>query len=194
MALWDDLLDEIYVLTNRPDLSAETAIALRQTTRLAHKSGKYWRDLKTKLITGLALDAIQSIDLAVEAPRFRGVARLCSTDNPQLEFKDTLASDLLDPDGYYRTNVYWGLGNRLNVRAAAPEAAYTLDYFEYPIMTPTASYATWLAEEHRDLLVTMSAANVLSMVGETEIAGRLQGLATAELAMLKNSNLEIVGR
>lgn len=194
MATWAEMVAEIYERTKRPDLVSETAQHLKLATRTAHKSGKYWRDLQTAFITALPLDQVQEITLSTAAPRLRAVASLFSTANPKLEYDPITANDLLDEDAYLRTNVYWGFGAVIRVRAAAPEAALTLSYYQYPVVTPEASYSSWVAEEHSDLLVNLASSSLLASVGEQEIARRIDALIVLQLADLQQDNIEIVGR
>lgn len=193
MATWAELLTEIYSLTNRPDRVAETNLALRQAVRLAHKSGKFWRDLVSTTVT-LPVAQVQEIDIASWAPNFRGVATLGSATNELAVFNPVTIDDLLDSDNYARTNVYWGIGTKINIRAANPEELYTLRYYKYPIVFPTASFNSWIADQHADLLILWAAASVLGSLGENDIRDRLNALALVELRELQNSNIEIVGR
>jgi hypothetical protein len=98
MALWDDLLDEVYVHTKRPDLVARTELALRHATRAAHKTGKYWRDLVTQAVP-VTLTEVQSVDLTA-LTRFRQVATVGPATQPQVKYTPVDIDDLLDHDGY----------------------------------------------------------------------------------------------
>jgi hypothetical protein len=193
MRTWQELLDEIYTLTNRPDLVSETNLALRQAVRSAHKSGKYWRDL-VEVDVVISVDQIQTIDLTLFAPRFRGLAYLRPTEYPDLRLDETEITGLLDGDNYAKVNVYWGFGSQLKIRAANPTASYTLAYYQYPVVTPVLAFNSWIAEDHDDLLILWAAMTVLGMIGESEIRGRLEQLATVALANLQQDNVEITAR
>lgn len=194
MALWDDLVTEITTITNRPDLTAETSLALRQAVRAAHKSGKYWRDLSIVLKTGLSTtEALQSIDISADLPRFRQMAYVKSGSG-EFFYKAVDINNLLDDYDSYVLDVYYAVGTSLKIRGSAPEASYELCYYAYPIVTPTSSFASWIADEHRDLLVAWGASNVLSMVGEQEIKGRMDQLVALGLADLREDNIELIGR
>lgn len=194
MATWAEMVAEIYERTKRPDLVSETAQHLKLATRTAHKSGKYWRDLTTVTVSSLPLDQVQEITLSTAAPRMRAVASIYSAANNKLEYKPITAAELLDEDGYLRVNVYWGFGSVIRLRAAAPEASVLLSYYQYPVVAPEASYSSWIAEEHSDLLVNLASSSLLASVGEQEIARRIDSLIVLQLADLQQDNLEIVGR
>lgn len=178
--------------TNKPHLVAETNLAIRNAIRFAHKSGKFWRDLVTVPITGIAIAEVQQIDLSAYSD-FRQLATLQSPLSiPPMRAVDVL--DLYDLDGYLKTDVCWGLGNTLNVRAATPSDSYTLTYFRQPVVAPIEDVATWICTNHEDLIILWAAATVLALVGEQEIKTRVEGLARLALQDLQSDELELVGR
>lgn len=192
MALWDDLVTETYDLTKRPDLVQDTVVALRTATRKAHRVGKFWRDLAETTVSPASAE-VQEVDIATDAPRFRSVALLHPLDRSDLEFDPVTIDDLLDSDGYRRTNVYWGFGDKLRIRAESPWTSYRLSYFRDPIVVP-ASYNSWIANEHREVITTWAAVLVLGGVNESEIAGRLERLLAISIADLRSDNLEVAPR
>lgn len=192
MALWDELIAEAVVLTKRPDLVAYGALALRQAIRMAHKSGKYWRDLVKVTVTP-TVQALQEVDLVATTTRFRQVAYLKSSGTDKF-YDPVTVDDLIDADRYVRTDVYYGFGDKLMIRSRGPEESYELAYYQYPIVSPTSSFDSWIADQHRDLLVLWTAMTILGTVGETEIRGTLEKLALVALADLQSDSLEIVGR
>lgn len=196
MPTWSDLLTEVMTLTKRPDMIVQSEIALRQSVRNAHKSGKYWRDLVEVTLTALDLDQVQSIDIATNLPKFRQMVYIKSTEQEDKYFNPVLVDDLLDNDGYARTNVYWGFGSAIKIRAYSPESSYKFGYWKYPTvpMGTSTTFDSWIAEEHSDLLTLWAAVTVLNQVGENEIRDKLQQLAIIALADLQQDNLETVGR
>lgn len=192
MALWDELIAEAVVLTKRPDLVNYGNLALRQAIRMAHKSGKYWRDL-VELTVSPAVQTVQEIDLAAETTRFRQVAYLRSGTTDKW-YDPITVDDLIDADRYPRQDVYYGFGDKIMIRSRGPEESYRLAYYQYPVVSPTSSFASWIADEHRDLLVLWTAMTILGTVGETEIRGTLEKLALIALADLQGDSLEIIGR
>ena len=194
MSLWTDLLDEVYTLTNRPELVAETAIALRKAVRTAHASARFWRDLVEVPVTGLAVQQVQEISLDLYAPRFRQTAYIKSNSYTDLYFSPVTIDDLLDADGYGRVNAYWGFGNTLRLRAANVEDNYLLGYYQFPIVSPADSFTSWIVNEHRDYIVVSAALVVLGSIGEGEIKATMQQLAAGLRAELIQANLEVNAR
>jgi hypothetical protein len=195
VALWDDLLSEVYTATNRPDLVSETSMALRQATRQAHKAGKFWKDLQEVSLQNLLTDtSTQELSLPSITTRFRQAAYLRYGEQEDKYLTPISVDDLLDPEGVGRTDVYWGFGTNIRIRARSPQSSYVLGYYSYPSVTPSSNYYTWIAEDHSDVLVLGAAVTVLGLIGEQEIKQRIEQLYAIAYADLISDNLEIQGR
>ncbi len=193
MATLSSLQSAVYTYTNRPDLAAETLAAVKNAVRTAHKSGKYWKDLYSATVAGLPTDVATQNISNIYFTRLRAVATVRPTDREDLYFTPVAIDDLVDLDGYVRTNVYYGLGSDIKVRAASPVADYTITYYQWPLFTST-EVTSWIVDEHEDLIALWAASTVLGMIGEQEIKGRMDQLALIAFADLQQDNIEIVGR
>jgi hypothetical protein len=191
MTTWAELVTEVMTLTNRTQLIVETDIAIRNAIRTAHKSGKYWRDLKTAQITPTQ-GLVQSFDLT-SLPRMRQVAYLKSAEVDRY-FTSATIDGLLDADGCALADIYWGLGNSLNIRARVPELTYELAYYAYPVVFPKEQLSSWIVDTHTDLIVLWAASSVLTAAGEQEIKKGIDQLAAISFVDLIQDNLEIQGR
>jgi hypothetical protein len=60
-----------------------------------------------------------------------------------------------------------------------------------PVVSTEASYSSWVAEEYPDAVVLPAASIVLRNIGESEIAGRLEGLAAIAMQDVISDNLQI---
>lgn len=192
MALWDDLLAEVIVLTNRRDRVAETGIFLRKAVRDLHNAGRFWRDLASVTIPDLPQTQVQEIDLSVHAPLFRKAASLAPAGLPDNWLTPVGIDEMLDVDNYIKPNIYWGFGNAIRVRASTPQSSYILQYWAYPAVTPT-TFNSWIAANHRDAIVVRAAAAVLRSVNEAEQASRLETLAATLQAEVVSNNTLIEG-
>lgn len=183
MTIYTDIRDGVYAWTNRPALVSETDYAIRQALRAAHRSATFWRDLQVLNLTAQPTGQIQTIDLAAVAPRFRQLA-VCKPTDYDLNYTPVDILDLFDQDKYYRTDVCYGIGNNLMIRAASPSANITLTYYQSPTVTPITALDSWLADQHQDLIILTAAQTILAFIGEQEIKSRvdpLQKLAMEEL-------------
>ena len=188
---------EVYSWTNRPTMSAETTLALRQAIRAAHKAGKFWRDLAVVQVTGLALDALQIVDIATQVhARMRQVAYVKVPDT-ELYLDPVTIEDQLDHNRLQKQDIYYGLGGSLAIRAAAPVAAYDIAVYTYPdvaFLSNTANSTDWIFNEHQDFVVLHAASTVLALIGEQEIKSRVDQLMAGALADLRSDNIEVYGR
>lgn len=193
MPLWDDLKQEVYDHTKRPDRVAETEFALKNAIRTAHKSGKYWRDLTTASVAP-TVEVVQQIDLTNNCPRFRQLAYLKSGTLDKY-YEPVTINDLLDSDNYVKLDICWGHGDKLMVRSSTPEESYTVGYYQYPdLSNPSVTLSSWILDHHRELVTIWAAVKVLSILGEQEMKQSLEKLAAIAFADLQQDNLEIHGR
>ena len=71
-----ELQDEVYTITKRPDLIAETLLAVRQSTLALHQSDFFWRDLAETGISFTTAAYLQEIEYRSILPRFRAIKYL----------------------------------------------------------------------------------------------------------------------
>ena len=193
MTTYSGIFDDVVTWTNRPKLINETAMAIRQAVRSAHRAGVFYRDLVTVPIVGVSTaNAIQQIDLSAVAPNYRQLATLSPTGT-DIYFSPVSIRDLLDHDGYPRTNVMYTVGTNLMVRPAAAYSDYTLIYNASPITSPIENLTSWIAVLHQDLIVLWAAATILTLVGEQEVKTRVEGLAKLAFDDLIADQLDAVG-
>ena len=213
MSLFSDIIsgpDGVYTITNRPDLVAETALAVRQSTLAAHRSDYYKRDIQELLITpGLA--SIFQLDIPALFANWRNFAYI----RPYDSISASAASFFLEsmkPDAIFdeylieKTNVYYVAGNNLNIRLAASYDSFIVGYYANPVLSPDASYESWIARQQPAVIVIDAAKRVFEAIGYIEAANKLgvmlygpmPGTANSptggEYQLLKMTELEDQGR
>lgn len=193
MSLYTDIVAGVNAWTNRPLMTAEIDIGIRQALRAAHRAGKFPRDLVEVVATGLSTTTVpQVVDLAVVAPLCRQIAQVKPT-GVNLAYKEVLIGDLFDLDGFYRTDVFYGLGTQLLIRPGAAYSSATITYYKHPVVSPIASIDSWIGTDHQDLIVCWAAASVLAAMGEQEIKARVEALAGILLQQLVADSLQLAG-
>lgn len=191
MSIYTDILAGVIDFTNRTDLTAETDTAIRQAIRTAHRAGSFWRDLVSLPIVGQDTSlAIQTLDLATLAPRFKQLAYIGQTDS-DIRYTPVDIKDQWDEYKAFKTDVCYGIGTNLIVRPAAASATLTLVYWRFPITSPVASTDSWIAEKFPDLIICWAAATILAMIGEVDVKTRIEALAKLEYQGLIADNLQI---
>jgi hypothetical protein len=185
MSLYTDVQAGVFAWTNRPEMTAETDIAIRKSVRAAHKAGTFWRDLVTVNLINQPTDQTQSIDLTANAPNFRQMA-LVKPTGVDLQYNPIGIRELLD--------IYYVVGNTLNIRANAPTSSISLTYYRMPVLNPISGLDSWIADLYQDLIICDAAASILAMVGEPEVKDRVEKIAASILEDLIEDNTEAVGR
>ena len=110
MATFAGLCADVYTITNRPDLVAETKLAVRSATLKAHQSDFYPRDIVESGIQFLSSDYIQQFNVYDIFPLYRALKYLRRYDSSgtgsAAEFYEILTTgEVLDSDGNYRTGI-----------------------------------------------------------------------------------------
>lgn len=194
MSQYTELVTDILAWTNRPDLTAEMNLGIKNAIRAAHRAGKLVRDLVTVQVP-LELAQIQSIDLtAAPFTKVRQVLTVKPTDVDR-EYTGVDVLDLYDVDGYARTNIFYQIGTTLHIRADVPVELVDINYWQQPtIPTDLTTLNDWIVEEYSDLIVLWAAATVLAAAGEQEVKTRVEGLAKIAYDDFIADNLQTVGR
>jgi len=177
VSLFDDTVNEVYTLTNRSDLVAETALAVRQATLSAHRSDFYPKDME-ELQLFLTSAAIFQLDIPTYFPNYRNFAYI----RPYDTVSSTPASfflDFLKPDAIFdeylieKVNVAYVAGTNLNIKLQAAYGGFIVGYYKNPVLSPSASYDSWIAREHPGIISIEAARRIMGMIGYEEAAARL---------------------
>lgn len=171
---YTDIFAEVISITNRPDLQAETALAIRSATLAMHGFAMFPRDLATVSIAdGITAGSNDvTIDGPTELPGLRGLSRVVRLDSQgaQLEFPEieiVELDDLLDPVyGTPKDNVAYIAGTSVRVLCNAGVTALRVSYFKLPTVLPIDQYSSWIADIYPDGIITMAAAKVFKIIGD----------------------------
>lgn len=220
MSLFTDLLsgsDGVYSLTNRPDLVAESKLAIRQETLAAHRCEK-WKKDKKEIYLPLASASLFSIDIPTYFPNYRQMEWIRPYDSvAQSPAGFVLTGDQeLAPDAIFdeyaneKTNVWYVAGDNLNIKLSAAWDSFLVGYYANPVLLPEANYESWIAREQPAVIVLGATIRVLDMIGYNDAARRLDSLLVGspdhgnnpsranptggEYMLLKQSYLESFGR
>lgn len=173
--LYSSIYDDIIALTARPDLVAETELALRSATRSIHNRAHFPRDAVTALVK-LPNPAYQvAIDIQVTFPRFRAASTVRALDvefNPmqQPEIELVEMGDIYDPIyRILRNDIAYQAGTTLNVRSSVAASGYLVEYFASPSVAPE-EYNSWIAQLAPDSIIYQAASIVAGTNGNEEKA------------------------
>lgn len=191
MATFADLVSDVYVLTNRPYLVAETKLAVKMATLKAHQSDYYPKDLHEVGITWSSPEYIQSIEYRTLIPRWRAFKYLRKYANnaPAEFFKFLTPEETLDGYGINRENVCYLAGEMLEIRSNTEDAYMILGCYINPITTEE-GFSSWIALDHPYAIILEAARTIFRQVGAADEANQLRAEVAEQYQILKQ---EVVG-
>lgn len=171
--LFDDIKAQVITLTNRPDLAAETEVALRTATLSVHSFGAYPRDLCTLPVKLPNATYMCSIDAQVQLPRLRGLSTIQALDAsyapleyPEIEIVEI--GDIRDPE-YKRlkNNIAYLAGTSVNVRCDIMAYGFLIEFFQLP-QVRREQYNSWVAQLSPSIIIYQAASLVFSTNGNED--------------------------
>lgn len=193
---FDELVIEVYGITNRPDLVAETASAIRAATLKAHKSDFYSKDIHETGIEFESASFRQSLDYISLITNFRSLKYLRrvtdENDDSGTFFEIILPEEILDSYGISRTDIAYVAGRVLEIRASVEFSKALLGAYVLPIVR-TGAYDSWVAEQFPYAIIYEAARVIFKAIGYDEQSATFTGLVGEEFTLLKLSALSDVG-
>lgn len=192
-----ELTQEVYNITNRPDLVNETSSAIREATLKGHQSDYYFKDL---FEVGVAFNAsayVQNLDYRSLLPLWRSLKYLRKFDNVNQvpKYPDL---DIVVPENVFnayqqvRTDVVYGAGAYLQINSSTLEQYYLLGCYLNPNITQ-AGYSSWIALDHPWFIINGAAAKVFKAIGKDDEAATYRQEMSDQLAELKAANILVNG-
>jgi hypothetical protein len=192
-----ELQQEVYTLTNRPDLVAETLSAVRAATLKLHQSDYYYKDIYETGISFPTAAYLQQIDYRFLIPRYRSLKYIRKTDSTgaqDLGFFDIIVPEnVLDSYKVNRTDVAYVAGSVIQLKSSTEFQYLIFGCYIQPNITE-ASYDSWVALDHPYAIVFEATATVFKAIGDTEQFAAYTALAQMERANVIVSNIESSGR
>ena len=190
-----ELQDEVYTITKRPDLIAETLLAVRQSTLALHQSDYFWKDIAETGISFSSSAYLQELEYRPILPQFRAIKYLRKSDSTGAAgaFFDVITPEaVLDLYGSDRTNVCYAAGESIEMKSSTQFQYAILGYYKNPIVTTT-GFSSWIALDHPYAIVLEAAEKVFKMIGKTEEFAAFKFLRDEEKQRLALSNIQAVG-
>jgi hypothetical protein len=192
----NELIAEVYTITNRPDLVAQTLTAVRSATLKLHQSDYYYKDLREQGIAFLSAQYLQQLEYRILYPRWRALKYIRKTDSTgqeQGKFFDLIAPEnVLDDYKLNRTDVCYAAGDIIQIRSSTQVQYCIVGRYDNPDITQS-GYNSWVALDHPYAIVFEAASTVFKMIGDTDQFAAYTGLAGQQLIELRNSNITAQG-
>lgn len=216
MATLDSLAADVYTLTNRPDLVAETLVSLKKAIRKFHGAETFKRDLAVERIdmtaqTPLAANQYRwslALSLFPSFRRFKAVnfppeliPSYNTTPAPLRDwtagfkldtvFHEIAPDNLFDRYGYERQNYFFITGSTVLVKAGWYVDFLDFTYYKWPVIPALTSdpVTSWIVNEYPDCIVEEAAGAVFKMIGKDDEFNRFAGLFADNLVILKSADV-----
>jgi hypothetical protein len=193
---FDELTEEVFLITNRRDLVAETNSAIKAATLKAHKSDFYSKDIFETGIEFDSADFRQSLDYVTLLSNFRAFKyfRRVEDENDDVgQFIEIIAVDeILDSYDINRTDIAYVAGRVLEIRSSVTFSKALLGCYVLPIVREGA-YLSWVAEQFPFAIIHEAARRIFRSIGQMEEAQAQRGFVAEEYSELKMSALSDVG-
>ena len=191
-----ELVIEVYALTNRPDLVAETASAIKAATLKAHLSDFYSKDIHETGVGFPTSAYIQSLDYISLISNFRALKYIRrvedATDDIGKFFQVLTPEETIDSYGINKTDIAYVAGRVLEIRSSVSFSKLLLGCYVLPIITEGA-YSSWVAEQHPYAIIKEAARVIFKTIGYDEQSAAYERLVAEEYSLLKLSALSDIG-
>jgi hypothetical protein len=183
------LVNDVFTLTNRPDLVGETTLAVRNATLKAHKSDYYYKDLFETGITFDFAQTQQSLEYKQLIPRWRALKYIRKYSAGPGSFLEIITPEqVLDSYSATRENVCYVAGQEIKIRSLDACQNFLLGCYVHPDVT-TDNYCSWIAEEQPAAIVYEAVATIFKTIGYDEQFVAYRDMAKTEIDSLRNSNI-----
>lgn len=189
-----ELIAEVYLLTNRPDLVSQTLSAVRSATLAIHHTDFYYKDIFETAINFPQSEYLQQIEYQSLVPRWRSLKYLRKLDASSApavpgKFFDIITPEqVLDTYQIERNDVCYVAGIWIQIRSSTAFQYGLLGCYLNPIVGSTnGTYESWIAVDYPWAIIYMAAANVSRMIGREKEARGFDALTSMEVNLLKTS-------
>jgi hypothetical protein len=194
---FQELVDEVYLLTNRPDMIGQTQSAIKAATLKAHHLDFFSKDIYEDSIKfdsphfRQQWDYINTISNYRALKYFRKSTDACDTGGAFI--KVITPEELLNAYGCEQTDIAYVAGRCLEIKSSTEfQYAYIAAYV-HPIVAPSTDYCSWVAEFYPYAIVYEAARVIFKTIGFDEESAQYNSLVLEEYALLKLSALPDVG-
>ena len=194
MATFAELVADVKILTNRPDLDSEIKLAVKAATLKAHHTDFYPKDLFETGISWSPIGYTQSLDYRTLIPRWRSLKYLRKLDSTGLiagAFFTVITPDQsLVQDEYYidKTDVCYLGGSNLEIKSSTQETYMMLGCYIHPDITES-GYTSWIAKDHPYCIEYEATSKIFKQIGYDEQATMMNKEVTEQFMLLRNSEI-----
>lgn len=198
MADFDGIVGDVYTITNRADLVAETQLAVKAATLQLHRSDFFFKDLLETAIEFSTSSYLQAVDYRTLFPLYRSLKYMRKFDGtpggvgPFL--KVITPEEVLDAYKLQRTDVIYVAGKVWQIKSSTQLQFACIGIYQNPDVSSAANYDSWIALEARYAVMYQAAANVFGSILRDSAGQQANAaLAALEMRQIIMSNIEAQG-
>ena len=191
-----ELQAEVYKLTNRPDLIAQTLAAIRAATLKAHRIDFFYKDIYETGINFPSSEYIQQLDYKSLIPRWQSakyIRKLDASVSPPVAgkfFDLVVPENVLDTYQISKEDIYYVAGAYIQIRSSTLFQYGLLGCYIDPLVGSTdATFISWIAIDHPWAIIFEASRAVSKMIGKDGAATGFQSQVGDEYALLKTANI-----
>jgi hypothetical protein len=192
----NELIAEVYTITNRPDLVAQTLTAVRSATLKLHQSDYYYKDLRETGVSFVSALYVQQLEYRPLFPKWRALKYVRKTDAAGTDtgafLELVVPENVLDNYKQNRNDICYVAGEVIQIRSSTQLQYIILGRYDSPDITQS-GYDSWIALDHPYAIVFEAASTVFKMIGDTDQFAAYTQLAGMQLVELRNSNILAAG-
>jgi hypothetical protein len=191
-------IDDVYTITNRPDLVKETQLAVKSATLQLHRSDYFYKDIFETALQFQLPAFIQAIDYRVLFPRYRALKYLRkyfagSISMPGQEFTIITPDQIFDSYGAQKIDVAYTAGAVIQLKSSTAIEYLLIGIYQNPDVDVD-RYYSWIDQEAHYAIVYKAASIVFGTVlGDTARQNANAQLAQLEMVEVINSNIQAEG-
>lgn len=194
-----ELTSAVYGITGRPDLSAQTFIAIQAATLKLHQRDFYSKDLFETGVAFASSNILQSLEYKLLFPRYRSlnyVRRVDASTSPPTPIEPPLSvitpQQILDDYNVYNVNVVYEAGLILQFRFDCATQYIILGMYLYPDIGAS-TYSSWIATDFPFGIIYDAAATIFKTIGYAEQEASMRGLYAEQTSLIQLSNIQANG-
>lgn len=191
-----ELQNEVYVITNRPDLVGRTSSAIRAATLKLHQTDFYYKDLFETGISFSAANYLQQLEYRTLIPNWRTLKYVRKSDVNSTDtgkFLEVVTPEsVLDSYGLNRNDVVYATGEVLQIRSSTELQYIFLGCYLNPNIT-LSGYSSWIALDHPFAIIYEAASQIFKQIGKSEEWQAYKIMANEQAAAIAVTNIQTVG-
>lgn len=203
MADFNSIVADVYTITNRSDLVAETILAVKSATLQLHRSDFFYKDLFETALQYSSANYLQTIEYRTLFPQYRSLKYLRKFDPTSTDqvtkgvgpfFDIIVPEQVLDSYGSARSDVCYVAGQVIQVKSSTSDTYALIGVYLNPVIATPETYNSWIADEAHYAIV-WAAVSIMygGILNNTSKKNAADSMVAIEFNETKNSNIVAKG-